>query len=402
MFLTALYFIPCFVSLLWTFSFLLKARNQRQTFFLAMLVVEVFYYATTAVYLLPSTDYGLMVRMDAVCVPVIFALQAMMAVYIYLLQPRKKLSASHLLCLFPAAIFGTLVNLMYYILGFDSTAALIESRDMHGALTGEFDSEMYRLYVFIDDTLIAVFTFIFTLAFLAYALIQLKKARYHRGDIYRFLTKGVALNPAIPKIVLLVLSFIILTPYGLLGRKFMSDHVLLTSAMMTLLAVIKHLSSHFEYNTQYAAKSLHELTHILPEDASEIIEENAVAQVHQEVLQTKSDLLQARFVHEMEDGAFKEDDLSLQSMADRLGVSTRTLSNMVNGCFGIPFRDIVNKYRIEEAKKYLLEHPEATQSTVAYECGYKNDSVFNKKFKECEGVTPLMWVAKNASSKEVK
>lgn len=404
MFLTALYFIPCFVSLLWAFSFLLKARNQRQTFYLTMLAVEVFYYVATAVYLLPSTDYELMVRMDALCVPVVFVLPVMMALYIYLLQPGKKLKLSHMLWLFPAVIFGTLVCLMYFILGFDNTAAMVRSVDEFGTLTGEFDSELYRLYLFVDYNLINISTTTIMLLFLAYAVYMLRKQGFHRGDMYRFLVKGEALNPSIPKIMLLVLKFIVLLPYGMLGRKFMCDHILLTSAMMTLLAVIEHLLCHLEYNTQETPESLYELTHIMPvalpeEDKAEDEEK---PEVYQEVAKSRADLLQSRFVHEMESGAYKEDDLSLQTMADRLGVSTRTLSNMVNGCFGIPFRDIVNKYRIEEAKRYMLAHPEATQSTVAFECGYKNDSVFNKKFKESEGVTPLMWITRNAASKDAE
>lgn len=397
MFLTALYFIPCCVSLLWAFSFLFKAKNQRQTIFMSMLIIDVFYYATTAVYLLPGTDYDLMVRMDALCVPIVFVQLPIMGLYIYLLQPKKKLHASQMLLLFPAAIFGTLVNLMYYILGFDNTAALIQSRDINGMLTGEFDTELYRLYVFIDDPLIEIFLFILAIVFIAYSIHALNKAGYKAGSVWRFIFKKAEINPAVLKILLTVSVVLILLPYGILGRKFMSDHVLFTSAMLIMLAVVKHLSGLLEYNAAESVITLHSITNTkTPQEESD---EKLAANPGQSLSHNRSDILKAHFIEEMEAGAYKDEALSLQSMADRLGVSTRTLSSLVNNDFGAPFREILNRYRIEAAKKYMREHPDATQSAVAFQCGFKNDSVFNKKFKEAEGVTPLMWITRNSVEK---
>ena len=78
-----------------------------------------------------------------------------------------------------------------------------------------------------------------------------------------------------------------------------------------------------------------------------------------------------------------------------MGVGRTTLSQMINQKYGVPFRDLLNRYRIEAVKAYLMSDPTATQETLAYECGFKYASALNRKFKEAEGETPFSWIAKH-------
>lgn len=50
--------------------------------------------------------------------------------------------------------------------------------------------------------------------------------------------------------------------------------------------------------------------------------------------------------------------------------------------------------RIEEAKRYILAHPDHSLDAVAKACGYANSSNFSRAFKGQEGMTPGQWLSK--------
>ncbi len=89
-------------------------------------------------------------------------------------------------------------------------------------------------------------------------------------------------------------------------------------------------------------------------------------------------------------GPQEDSELTLQELADRLGVSPHNLSEVINGRLGTSFHDFVNGYRVEEAKRRLRDPDFAHQTilAVALESGFRSKSTFNKIFKRFTGVTP--------------
>ena len=64
------------------------------------------------------------------------------------------------------------------------------------------------------------------------------------------------------------------------------------------------------------------------------------------------------------------------------------------------FYNLVNRFRIEQAKKLLLD-PKASHLSIegiAYECGFKSRSTFFKFFKKEVGMTPTAFKVTNSSS----
>lgn len=406
MFLIALYFIPALISFQWVLSYMIKSKSERQWLFFAMLIVDVFYFASNAVYLVPHTDYDVMVWMDAVCVPAFFALFAMEFLYVFLLLPGHRFHISHLLLLFPSVVFGTMVNLLYYIIGFDNAARLIEAYDITGKLAGEFDTDLYRLYVFIDDTLINYIAILLSVLFFVFLAYALRKEGYKPGDVVRFLSGKSVMSVNAVKVFLLICNQVVLLPYAILGRQFMCDHILITSSIMVMVGVILNLLSYLEYRPHDGLMTIREMRNSLVADAEAVppaktVVEREDTNVSETITESHNIRLQhlaSEFTRLMEEGAYRDENISLAGVAEKLGVSPRTMSGAINEYFGRTFREILNDYRIEAAKKYLREHPDATQSSVAYECGFKDDSSFNKKFKEAVGITPLVWMTRNANS----
>lgn len=87
---------------------------------------------------------------------------------------------------------------------------------------------------------------------------------------------------------------------------------------------------------------------------------------------------------------YKDENLSLQSMADRMSISSKVLSQVINERLGINFAVYVNRFRVDEAKR-MLSDPASKEKLLidlAFEAGFKSKAAFNRIFKELAGMTP--------------
>ncbi|UPT71388.1 MAG: helix-turn-helix domain-containing protein [Flavobacterium sp. JAD_PAG50586_2] len=87
---------------------------------------------------------------------------------------------------------------------------------------------------------------------------------------------------------------------------------------------------------------------------------------------------------------FLECELSLVKLASRMNISTHLLSYIINKGFNENFYQFINRYRIEEAKK-LIVNPQMNHLSfqgIGFEVGFNSKTVFNTTFKKCTGQTP--------------
>ena len=83
-------------------------------------------------------------------------------------------------------------------------------------------------------------------------------------------------------------------------------------------------------------------------------------------------------------------DFKLSSFAESLNIQPTYLSQVINQDLGTSFRNLINNYRIEDAKK-LLHSPEyniLTIEAIAIQVGFGSVSTFNKVFRVITGITP--------------
>lgn len=88
---------------------------------------------------------------------------------------------------------------------------------------------------------------------------------------------------------------------------------------------------------------------------------------------------------------FKDPNLSLKDMAKKLGIQPNRLSQILNMNMNKSFPNILGEYRIEEAKKMILEKPNYAIESIGYECGFNSKSSFYNVFKKHTGMTPSMF-----------
>lgn len=92
--------------------------------------------------------------------------------------------------------------------------------------------------------------------------------------------------------------------------------------------------------------------------------------------------------HMTENKPYLDSSLRLQDLADTLNLSNHYISQVINEVDGKNFADFVNEYRIEEAKKMLMEDDNKKIIHVAYDSGFNNKASFNNAFKRFTGMAP--------------
>ncbi|SHM02082.1 helix-turn-helix domain-containing protein [Mucilaginibacter sp. OK098] len=85
--------------------------------------------------------------------------------------------------------------------------------------------------------------------------------------------------------------------------------------------------------------------------------------------------------------------LKLDVVADKLSLSEKVVSSLLNQYVGKNFNDFVNEYRVLEAKKKLAEpaFSQFTIAAIAYECGFNSLATFQRCFKQFTGITPSQY-----------
>ena len=95
-----------------------------------------------------------------------------------------------------------------------------------------------------------------------------------------------------------------------------------------------------------------------------------------------------------EEKIYRENDINLDSLANRLGTTRHSASQIINEHFGQNFFELINSYRINEAMEILKNDTDREKNIidVAYEVGFNNKVTFNKSFKKINEVTPSQYV----------
>ena len=83
-------------------------------------------------------------------------------------------------------------------------------------------------------------------------------------------------------------------------------------------------------------------------------------------------------------------ELGLPQLAKMLAISSHQLSFLINKGYDKNFFQLINHFRVEEAKKLLISDTYNTLSVVgiAFESGFKSKTTFNTTFKKITGMSP--------------
>lgn len=84
---------------------------------------------------------------------------------------------------------------------------------------------------------------------------------------------------------------------------------------------------------------------------------------------------------------YRDPDLTLNRLARRLGIPSRSISIAINRTLGRNVPQLVNEYRVREAMR-LLDETDLPVTAAMFECGFQTKSNFNREFARVAGTTP--------------
>jgi AraC-like DNA-binding protein len=96
---------------------------------------------------------------------------------------------------------------------------------------------------------------------------------------------------------------------------------------------------------------------------------------------------------------YTDANISLEQVAETLGYSSSYLSRFIKQEFGIGFGELLNKIRLDHAKK-LLTSGIRPIGEISETVGYTSINSFVRAFKREEGITPSQY--RNASVNQFK
>lgn len=94
---------------------------------------------------------------------------------------------------------------------------------------------------------------------------------------------------------------------------------------------------------------------------------------------------------------YRNPNINLTSVAEELSISSNYLSQLINQINQTSFPDFINSYRVEDAKKMLInsEFKNYTITAIGLEAGFNSKTAFYNSFKKSTGKTPTAYREEN-------
>ena len=87
---------------------------------------------------------------------------------------------------------------------------------------------------------------------------------------------------------------------------------------------------------------------------------------------------------------YLNEELSLTELSDRMAISNKKLSELLNQHLNTTFYNLINDYRINEVKRRLNagDAEKFTVASIAFDSGFQSKASFYRIFKQKEGISP--------------
>ena len=84
-------------------------------------------------------------------------------------------------------------------------------------------------------------------------------------------------------------------------------------------------------------------------------------------------------------------DFQLADIRAVIPTNRTYLSQFISAAYGCSFFQLANRYRVEEAQRLMVKHPDMKMTDVASACGFSSPAVFSRAFTRQTGVAPREW-----------
>lgn len=124
--------------------------------------------------------------------------------------------------------------------------------------------------------------------------------------------------------------------------------------------------------------------------------DNEIAEAVMTEEENQNEQIRRRIEQWLSERHFIDPKVKIDAALAEMGISSTALNFYLEQNTTVQnYRKWLPYLRIEEAKRYMLAHPDYSLDAVAEACGYSDKSNFSRAFKEQEGMPPGQWLSKN-------
>ncbi len=370
MFKAAVVLNPVYVTFFWSVVFLLALQQKNKpgkSLFIFMVTACVLYFSHALYFSGYLLVYSYIDGLYLFCSLSVYPLYYF---YVRYLATKSGVKPFHLLHLLFPVIFAVTQYILY--IGMDNSERiqyLTTTSIHHPAQSGRF----YWLYM---NSMYARFAF--AIGVVVYVTLTLRLLKKHQQQVEQMFSDEERYGLRWVKKITLFMIFTALTSFGLAiaGREpfARNEHLLLFPSV---------LISTFLFSIGYIGNVQLRKTELI----SPIIdrEDDSMQSVHAESgLRKKFD----EFIASKK--PYLNKDLKIWDISREIGSNRTYISRIINEDYGINFNHFVNRYRVEEAKRLMLDDPgdNLNYESIAELSGFGSINSFIRAFKEFEQVTP--------------
>ncbi len=88
---------------------------------------------------------------------------------------------------------------------------------------------------------------------------------------------------------------------------------------------------------------------------------------------------------------YRNPDFQLHDLQQVLPLNRTYLSRFIKTEYDCSFYQLVTRYRVEEAKRLLHEHPQMKIQEISEQCGFSSPTIFTRVFTRETGLNPSEW-----------
>ena len=387
--------LPLSVCIVWCFLVILK-RNKTYSdrLLVVLLALMAAYYICDTSHLVAAPDYRRLVVLDIVAQFASLAVFPLGCIYIRSLFDDTSRGWAAYLLLLPALLLAVYTIVVTSLIGIGNCSSLIRMYDQGlmpnhlGILENSYLVLTHRAY-----NLAILVSFSISMVYISYRLFLGKFKFGHisdflRGNKFSFISNIIC--------IFFIILCILMSLRFILGINWFSNNTVWTSILSFFTAVVLFLTGYLAAIPTLPGGYLNMDRILHPFDAMKHTRQEYLAGLDSGPVAGKQvsgyDKLMDSFQELMvKKQGFLDPAMTIDEISRQLNTNRTYVSKLVNIYQGMPFRDYLNKLRIDYSKQLMLDEPDAVIDYISAKSGFQSATQFIRKFRETEGVTPSVW-----------
>ena len=370
---------PCFSCTLWALVLLLNRKRNTipQNIWMILMMLMAGSTYVWAVFYEGVTDYAMYYKLDIIDTTFTLFLFPLIHLYFKSLVSKNWFGWQEVLWLLPGILIGCSSAILYLAMGDTNATSYIKEVINHQLNLQVHTDPVYRLQVLINIYGFYITVFIQAVAVVVITTIEFIKPKGYLRALFRSPTDKTTTQVRTMIIAVWLLLLISLTAFwgGCFAPIEFPD---LTSFLMVLIGLLFIFLGYIVYNQN--------LFHHLPEHVPLRHEPVDVAVSTNSIVGDDSSIL-FRFNKLMEEKVYLKKNLRVEDVAVMICTNRTYISRLLKEEFECTFTDLINRKRIEYAKKLMYDNPRLNQEEVARKSGFTHTSSFSRIFKQYTGIT---------------